>query len=170
MSTSEPPKDDSESGKDDAEIVADWAQLTEVYDEGMVLVEEAAAYLSEQGEIDKEELPPLAKTTFISESMRLTTRLTQMMSWLMLQRAVASGEISFEEARKPEHRLRPQPPEPAKNDIDKSLLPDTLTDLVARSERLYDRVERLEAEFQSGNAENVVQSMIDRIESEIKDQ
>jgi regulator of CtrA degradation len=161
---------DSDTPKEDAEVVADWAQLTDVYDEGMSLVEEASAYFSEQGEIDKENLPPMAKTAFISESMRLTTRLTQMMSWLMLQRAVASGEVSFEEARKSEHRLRPQPREADIDDESRSLLPDALTNLVERSEHLYNRVERLETEFQSGNSENVVQSMIDRIESEIKNE
>lgn len=157
--------DEPESG---AVVVKDWAQLTELYDESMALVEETAAYLSDTGETEKESLPPMAKTAFISESMRLTTRLTQMMSWLMLQRALAGGEISEEEARQSENRLRQQPPAPAATD--RTLLPDRLAELVTRSESLYNRIERLEKDFRDGASDNAVQSMIERIETEIKDE
>ena len=79
-------------------VYADWAKLMEVYSQAISLVEETADYLSNEGEQEKEQLPPLALTAFMSESMRLTTRLTTMMSWLMLQRAVADEEITADEA------------------------------------------------------------------------
>ena len=165
------PEDDAAKGTDAPEgtVYADWAKLMEVYSQAISLVEETADYLSNEGEQDKEQLPPLALTAFMSESMRLTTRLTTMMSWLMLQRAVADEEITADEARKPEHRLRRLPNTLEIDSITKSMLPERLSDLVERSMVLYKRVERLEKQFFAGEKENPVQSMISRIESEIKD-
>ena len=150
-------------------VYADWAKLMEVYSQAISLVEETADYLSNEGEQEKEQLPPLALTAFMSESMRLTTRLTTMMSWLMLQRAVADEEITADEVRKSEHRLRRLPNTLEIDGITKSMLPERLSDLVERSMTLYKRVERLEKQFFAGEKENPVQSMINRIESEIKD-
>src|SRR3546814_12637811 len=39
------------------------------------------------------------------EAMRLTSRLTQVMAWLLVQKAVHAGEMTREEARAPQHRL-----------------------------------------------------------------
>jgi regulator of CtrA degradation len=146
---------------------ADWAQLMDVYREAMGLVEEAADYLANRGETDKDTLPPLALTAFMSESTRLTPRLPTMMSWLMLQRAVAEKEITADEARKPEHRLRRQPPGLKIDKVSETMLPPLLVDLVRRSTTLYERIERLEQEFHAERTANPVQSMIRRIESEI---
>lgn len=160
--------DNSGLPEEGGQIYADWAKLMDVYNEGLSLVEEAADYLANEGETEKESMPPLALTAFMSESMRLTTRLTTMMSWLMLQRAVADGEITADDARKPEHRLRRQPRGIEIDSIARSMLPERLTDLVDRSTRLYKRVERLEKQFFAGATDNPVQSMIDHIESEMK--
>ena len=160
--------DNSGPSEESGQIYADWAKLMDVYNEGLSLVEEAADYLANEGEAEKETMPPLALTAFMSESMCLTTRLTTMMSWLMLQRAVADGEITADDARKPEHRLRRQPRGVELDSIARSMLPERLTDLVGRSSTLYRRVERLEKQFFAGTADNPVQSMIDRIESEMK--
>jgi regulator of CtrA degradation len=160
--------DTPELPEEGGQIYADWAKLMDVYNEGLGLVEEAADYLANEGEAEKDKMPPLALTAFMSESMRLTTRLTTMMSWLMLQRAVADAEITADDARKPEHRLRRQPRGVELDSISRSMLPERLTDLVDRSTTLYRRVERLEKQFFAGAPDNPVQSMIDRIESEMK--
>lgn len=166
--TKEHPEAPTETQGASGTVIADWAQLMDVYNEGMGLVEETAQYLATQGETDKEQLPPLALTAFMSESMRITTRLTTMMSWLMMQRAIADKEVTADEARKAEHRLRRQAPGLDMDKVGKTLLPDALVDLIDRSIMLYDRVERLEKEFQDGpDDSNPVQSMISRIETEI---
>ncbi|WP_275427802.1 DUF1465 family protein, partial [Enterobacter hormaechei] len=68
-----------------------------IYDEGMGLVEEAAAYLDGEGRADAKRLSRVAATLYAAESMRLTTRLMQVASWLLLQRASRSGEMTQEQ-------------------------------------------------------------------------
>ena len=65
-----------------------------LYNEGMSLVEQAAEYLDGQGRAEAKKLSRLAATLYAAESMRLTTRLMQVASWLLLQRAANSGEMT----------------------------------------------------------------------------
>ena len=60
----------------------------------MTLVEEAAAYLDGPGRGKSSALPRPAALAYSTESMRLTTRLMQVASWLFLQRAVNEGELA----------------------------------------------------------------------------
>ncbi|MBL3684028.1 DUF1465 family protein [Sinorhizobium meliloti] len=74
---------------------ASSAQFKALYAEGMGLVEETASYLDGPGAP-----PPRCCAhgirSLCCRSMRLTTRLMQMASWLLLQRAVNNGEMSRE--------------------------------------------------------------------------
>src|SRR3954471_12727137 len=79
-------------------------QFEKVFREGMGLVEETADYLDGQGRNDARELDRHGAIAYASESMRLTTRLMQLASWLLLQRALSSGEIT-EDAHKEKHRI-----------------------------------------------------------------
>ena len=65
-----------------------------LYSDGMKLVEEAAAYLDGEGRVEAKKLSRIAATLYAAESMRLTTRLMQIASWLLLQRAANNGEMS----------------------------------------------------------------------------
>ena len=65
-----------------------------LYDEGMTLVEHTAEYLDGAGRAEAKKLSRLAATLYAAESMRLTTRLMQVASWLLLQRAANSGEMT----------------------------------------------------------------------------
>jgi regulator of CtrA degradation len=59
-----------------------------LFREGMVLVEETAAYLDGDGRNDSRHLSRAGSLAYATESMRLTSRLMQLASWLLLQRAV----------------------------------------------------------------------------------
>jgi regulator of CtrA degradation len=59
-----------------------------LYREGMALIEDVAAYLDGDGRGESRELAREASFVYATESMRLTTRLMQLASWLLLQRAV----------------------------------------------------------------------------------
>ena len=77
-----------------------------MFREGMTLVEEAAAYLDGPG---REEARALARTeslAYAAESMRLTTRLMQFASWLLLQRAVNEGELTLDEAASEKRKVK----------------------------------------------------------------
>lgn len=54
----------------------------------MDLVEETAAYLDGVGCVEAKALDRAVNLTYATESMRLTTRLMQLASWLLLHRAV----------------------------------------------------------------------------------
>ncbi len=69
-----------------------------LFRDGMTLVEETAAYLDGEGREDAKNLPRLGALAYATESMRLTTRLMQTASWLLLQRAVNEGELTQTEA------------------------------------------------------------------------
>ena len=77
-----------------------------LFREGMLLVEDTAAYLDGPGRDESKALSRHAALTYASESMRLTTRLMQIASWLLVQRAVAEGEITPGEALREKHRVR----------------------------------------------------------------
>ena len=76
--------------------VAASSQFKSTYAEGMGLVEETAAYLDGPGRAAAKVLPRQASVLYAAESMRLTTRLMQMASWLLLQRAAADMAHTFE--------------------------------------------------------------------------
>ena len=76
----------------------------QLFREGMGLVEATAAYLDGEGRAESAALPREVSLTYATESMRLTTRLMQIASWLLVQRAVAEGEMSAEQARNEHNR------------------------------------------------------------------
>src|SRR5262245_57240155 len=77
-----------------------------LFREGMALVDETAAYLDGAGRQEAKALPRRAALAYATESMRLTTRLMQLASWLLLHRAVNEGEMSLAQARKEKSKVR----------------------------------------------------------------
>lgn len=111
-----------------------------LYREGMGLIEEVASYLDGPGRAESRELGREAAFTYASESMRLTTRLMQLASWLLLQRAVNEGEITAENARveKSKVQFSATPGERGGPGFDG--MPQTLRAFIGRGDRLFDRV------------------------------
>lgn len=114
------------------------------YEEAFCLLEEARDYLADRQRREAEALAPGVQLMASCETMRLTTRLVQIMAWLLVQRAVHAGEIDAEEADRPERRLGggeicvgPAP-------WDATGLPRRLQVLLDRSQALYTRVARLD--------------------------
>src|ERR1700741_3038919 len=75
------------------------------FQEGMDLVEETAAYLDGVGRQESKMLSRNAALAYASESMRLTTRLMQVASWLLVQRAVREGDMAPTAACEDRYRL-----------------------------------------------------------------
>jgi regulator of CtrA degradation len=123
----------------------DSEQFEKTFKEGMGLVEETANYLDGEGRIDARVLDRVGAIAYATESMRLTTRLMQMASWLLLQRAIATGEMNTDEALKEKHRIN-------LNEIGRGYdlkggeqMPDGLKSLVERSLRLLERIKTLDS-------------------------
>ena len=115
-----------------------------LFQEGMELVEETAAYLDGDGREDSKLLTRQGTLTYASESMRLTTRLMQIASWLLVQRAVAEGEITSDQAQAEKNRVRLGSQELVTGLADFGALPGRLKDLIGLSVRLHARILHLD--------------------------
>lgn len=120
------------------------AILTRTWDEALSLLIEARNYLSFRQAIDADRIQPLDRLKLTRESFRLTSRLSQVMAWLMLRRAVIAGEIADEDARRPERRLAGHDVCLARADDLGDWLPTGMDGLLERSRTLYERVARLD--------------------------
>jgi regulator of CtrA degradation len=115
-----------------------------LFREGMAMVEEAAAYLDGDGREESRLMSRDGSLSYASESMRLTTRLMQIASWLLVQRAVAEGEITPAQALQEKTRVRLTTPETPRIEAF-SVMPARLQDLIVRSRRLHTRILHLDA-------------------------
>lgn len=114
-----------------------------LFREGMTMVEEAAAYLDGDGREESRLLSRDSTLSYASESMRLTTRLMQIASWLLVQRAVAEGEITPLQALEEKTRVRLATAETFRAETF-GILPARLQDLIVRSRRLHARILHLD--------------------------
>ncbi len=112
------------------------------YDETMSLLLASRDYLANAQPADASGLTPIERLRVNCEAMRLTTRLTQIMAWLLAQRAVFEGEISRTMAAADDFRLSADAICMAETDGDS--VPDRLRELLDHSRRLYIRVARLD--------------------------
>src|ERR1700753_4079564 len=113
-----------------------------LFREGMDLVEETAAYLDGAGRTEAKALERSVSLTYATESMRLTTRLMQLASWLLLHRAVKEGEMTLSQANREKTKVKLSAADPAAPDLIEKL-PQQLQDLISRSMTLQARVRRL---------------------------
>lgn len=118
--------------------------FSDLFREGMALVEEAAAYLDGPGREKSRTLSRTAALAYATESMRLTTRLMQVASWLLLQRAVNEGELTPKQALTERHRVRLARQDVACARETFEQLPPTLRALSRRSLRIQERVIHLD--------------------------
>ncbi|WP_119677463.1 DUF1465 family protein [Indioceanicola profundi] len=119
------------------------AFFNRTYDEAMSLLVETRNYIAYQEPIDQRSLPPALRLQVSYESMRVTSRLTQVMAWLLAQRAAHAGEMSAEQAASEEFALSGGPVCTDESGSDNEDLPSGLRSLLARSHSLYMRVDRL---------------------------
>lgn len=125
-----------------------------IYADGMTLVEEAAAYLDGEGRVEAKRLTRLAATLYAAESMRLTTRLMQIASWLLLQRAANNGEMSRAQVAEEKAKVQLDTPSASRQTAQWSELPSAFIDLVDRSLSMQSLVRRFDEEIYPKNAEN----------------
>ena len=115
-----------------------------LFQDTMLLIERTITHLEREGRRDREGLSPGMVVTYAAESTRLTTQLMQSMAWLMVQKAVRSGELTAREAAMPHHRLGARRVCEGACTPGAHLLPPNLLTLLMDGRRLYDRVSRLD--------------------------
>jgi regulator of CtrA degradation len=126
------------------ERLASSQVFADLFRDGMALVEETAAYLDGPGRQESKRLERSAALAYATESMRLTTRLMQLASWLLLHRAVKEGEMSLAQASKEKAKVKLSAGELA-DEQNIRLLPERLRVLIQRSKVLQTAVRRLDA-------------------------
>jgi regulator of CtrA degradation len=152
-----------------AEVIQDFARselFERTFQEGMELVEETAGYLDGAGRQASRSLSRSGALAYASESMRLTTRLMQVASWLLVQRAVREGDMAAAAACEERYRLSAQEAR-ATGEGETGELPRELLELADRAERLYDRVRHLDrrmyVEGAASEAPHPVLAQFDRL-------
>lgn len=157
------------SPADRSRTVRDFAR-SELFDrtfrEGMELVEETAAYLDGEGRRDSKMLSRAAALAYAAESMKLTTRLMQIASWLLVQRAVREEDMTPEAACEPRYRLNDRRIDAEPSHAE---LPIALIEYLVRSEKLFDRTlyldRRMYADDQDQAPENPVLTQMGMLEA-----
>jgi regulator of CtrA degradation len=147
-----------------AEAFAGSAVFDRTFDEGMSLVQETATYLEGRGRIESRDLPRKAATLYAGESLRLTTRLMQAASWLLVQRAVHDGEMDAGDATSERYRLGSKEICFGGQKDGLESLPPKFQDLLARSETLYCRIARLEEVLLKATVTTGARAHLDRLE------
>lgn len=114
-----------------------------LYTEAMLLADEARGYFDTEGQAERAALDPVLRVAYSCESLRVTTRLMHVVSWLLVRKAVDAGEMSEREGEAPDRRLG----RAGDNELDSARmrkLPPRAREIVDASRDLYDRVKRLD--------------------------
>jgi regulator of CtrA degradation len=133
-----------------------------LYIEAMLLADEARSYFDSAGREDRDSLDPFARVGFSCESLKVTTRLMQVIAWLLTQRAVEAGELTRAMAMSTSRRLGEGP------ETDEALLPrlpDQARTLIEASRDLFERIHRLDERAGSREpAPSPARSLLSRLE------
>lgn len=136
-----------------AERFAYSDRFKQLFADGMSLVEESANFLDGPGREAAKSLPRQAALLYGSESMRLTTRLMQLASWLLLQRAANEGEMTREQLLDEKKKVRLENLPKSNHGPGWEMLPEPFVSLVSRSITLQNRIMTLDRELYGERAQ-----------------
>jgi regulator of CtrA degradation len=116
--------------------------LDKAYDDGFALLIEVRDFLKDEKAAIDAALSPSERALLTEELTRMTRRLTDVMAWLLLRRAVAAGDISHGDSlTHAATRIGDDPPdEPV---AAHRRLPLSVRGMIGRTRRLYGDVLRL---------------------------
>lgn len=130
-----------------AEHLAFSRSFQPLFNEGMALVDETAVYLDGPGRNEAKQLSKPTATLYAAESMRMTTRLMQVASWLLLQRAANQGDMSRAQVEAEKVKVRLEGLGTAKDSPQYGDLPESFRSLVERALKLERRIAMLDREI-----------------------
>lgn len=128
------------------------ALIDPLYAEALALADEARGYFAKTGPDERLDLEPMERVLFSCESLKVTTRLMHVISWLLVGKAVAAGEMTPEEATVPERRLGFVEGSDETKEPRLTLMPAQALSLIRRSGDLYERVARIERSLAENGA------------------
>ena len=130
------------------------AFVEQAYDDACTLLVAVRDYLSGPADADGRALAPAARMRLTYELSRITRRLTEATAWLMLQKAVAAGELGRDEAARAAAGRLALETEADEIAEDGTLaeLPLAARGLIDRTRRLWARVCQIESSLGAGEA------------------
>lgn len=114
--------------------------IDSLYTEAMLLADETRGYFDDAGIAERDMLPPRERVAFACEALKGTTRLMQVIAWLLVRRAIEQRELPEGDPRAPERRLGDAPPI---DDLVLQSLPEAARRLLSTGADLYGRVRRI---------------------------
>lgn len=123
------------------------AFFAKTYDDALGLLVEVRDYLEAYQPIQAQQMEPAVRLALTCLTMRLTAQLTDIMAWLLVQKAVHNGEMSIDEGRDNKNQLKKWL-DYSPTISEELPIPPQLDSLLLRSRNLFERVERLETMIQ----------------------
>ena len=144
--------------------------FSHLYDEGMSLIEQTAAYIDGEGKIASRTLSGEASSLYAAEAMRMSTRLMQVASWLLLFRAAREKEMSKEQIAQEKAKVCLDTPSLIGKNAHFQELPEKFKNLVKLSLRIEERVRHMDHDVEGvmsgqNGSTNPVSKQIDRIKA-----
>ena len=134
-----------------------------LYTEAMLLADEARSYFDSEGQLERAALDPVLRVAYSCESLRVTTRLMHVVSWLLVRKAVSAGEMTEAESEAPERRLG----RAGDTELDSTRLgqlPPRAREIIEASRDLYERVKRLDDQFATEVPLSPARALLGRLE------
>jgi len=119
--------------------------MPSVYNDAMTLLCEAQEYFTQFGEDDQTKMDKNIRSLYACEMSRITLRLSCVMSWLLAQRSVVSGQIDAEKSV--HYGLEFQNICRVDNRMLHGILPSYVCYLLDSTFELYERVLRLNSQI-----------------------
>jgi regulator of CtrA degradation len=124
------------------------AQVENLYVEAMLLADEAHAAFRAHRDFEAVARDPILQVGLACESLKTTTRLMHIIAWLLHRRAMFGAPVPAD------HALCAH-------------FDDNLQRIVAASERLFDRIARIEAGWTADEAARPVQALLAQLEARL---
>lgn len=142
-----------------------------LYIEAMTLADAARAYFDEEGASERVGLDPVSRVAFSCESLKVTTRLMHVVSWLLVRKAIQAGELSEADAMAPERRLGRASEAPVEEDpLRLARMPARARALIDGTRELYERVRRFDAQLDAvatAEPDQGARALLDRLKASI---
>jgi regulator of CtrA degradation len=114
------------------------------YNETLSLLSFSRDYFSTNGRLDKLNLSSEDSILYTIAMSKITTQLTGVLSWLLMCKAIESGEVKIQELSKEDFSM-PATAEQIKIDNSRFInLNSTVKELLKKSSNIYNRIKRLE--------------------------
>jgi len=118
--------------------------MPSVYNDAMTLLYKAQEYFTEFGDDDQIKMEKNIRSLYTCEMSRITLRLSCVMSWLLAQRSVISGDIDSKDSA--HYGLEFQNICRVNNEVLHGILPSYVCYLLDSTLELYERVLRLDSQ------------------------